>query len=146
MAQVEQLAFFARNPSKARPYANRFIAAALCQGAALHFLDGKCGVKDFDIHLFYIQHPRYRQLSRTVKSFPEKVPDFGVRRLDFIRSVVPARIVDANKPNVTNILRRFLGERPTSNSKYLAEKAVVGLLPERIFGKVIWPIDDVDAS
>jgi hypothetical protein len=30
-------------------YADRVIAVALCQGAAQHYVDGRTGVKDFDV-------------------------------------------------------------------------------------------------
>ncbi|MGH7428969.1 MAG: hypothetical protein ACREJ4_11540, partial [Candidatus Methylomirabilaceae bacterium] len=54
IAEDAQRAFFARRPTNV--YRDRFIAAALCQGAALHYLGLGTGVKDFDIHLFYKQH------------------------------------------------------------------------------------------
>jgi hypothetical protein len=38
-------------------YDKRVIAVALCQGAALHYVDGKTGVKDFDVFTFYAAHP-----------------------------------------------------------------------------------------
>jgi hypothetical protein len=31
-------------------YADRVLCVALCQGAALHYIDGKNGVKDFDVY------------------------------------------------------------------------------------------------
>ena len=45
-------AFFARNP-RWTAYRARLLCTALAQGAALHFLDGKNGVKDFDCWAFY---------------------------------------------------------------------------------------------
>jgi hypothetical protein len=41
---------FGRNPRGAGRYAGRL----LCQGAALHYLDGRTGVKDFDVWSFYL--------------------------------------------------------------------------------------------
>lgn len=35
-----------------RPYGDRVLCVALCQGAALHFLDKRNGVKDFDVYTF----------------------------------------------------------------------------------------------
>ena len=40
---------FARHPQGAGRYAGRLVCRALCQGAALHHLDGRNGVKDFDV-------------------------------------------------------------------------------------------------
>jgi hypothetical protein len=34
---------------RGRLYADRLFAVALCQGAALHYIDGKNGVKDLDV-------------------------------------------------------------------------------------------------
>jgi len=139
LAKKEKEDFFRRNPSAAPLYRDRFVAAALCQGAALHFLGRGNGVKDIDIHIFYIQHPNRRQLSRTVYSVAHDFPEFGARRVDFIRTVVPERIVAAGGGNPVKVLRAFLREEPTKNSFYLAQKAVIGLLPGSIFGAVVWP-------
>ena len=46
--------FFSRQPRWQQLYANRLLCVALCQGAAVHYVDG---VKDFDIWTFYAQHP-----------------------------------------------------------------------------------------
>ena len=57
---------FRRNPRGSGRYAGRLLGRALCQGAALHYLNGKNGVKDFDIWSFYAQYdewpfpPRWR--------------------------------------------------------------------------------------
>ena len=40
-------------PHGAGSYAGRLICRALCQGAAQHYLDGRSGVKDFDVWSFY---------------------------------------------------------------------------------------------
>ncbi len=49
--------FFSRQPRWQQLYANRLLCVALCQGAAVHYVDGRYGVKDFDIWTFYAQHP-----------------------------------------------------------------------------------------
>jgi hypothetical protein len=43
---------FARNPDGSGRYAGRLLCRALCQGAALHYVNEKNGVKDFDIWSF----------------------------------------------------------------------------------------------
>jgi len=140
LADRERKDFFRRNPSAAPLYRDRFVAAALCQGAALHFLDRDNGVKDLDIHLFYIQHPKRRQLSRRVYSIEYDFPTFGRRRVDFIRTVIPEWVASRTSRNVIKLLQAFLREEPTANSYYLAQKAVVGLLPRSTFGAVVWPM------
>ena len=44
---------FARHPEGSGRYAGRLLCRALCQGAALHYVDHKNGVKDFDVWSFY---------------------------------------------------------------------------------------------
>jgi hypothetical protein len=36
------------------------------------------------------------------------------------------------------LLRAFLGKTPTDNARYLAKKAVIGLLPRKLLGRTIW--------
>ena len=140
VTKIEREAFFRRNPSQVSRYRNRFLAAALCQGAALHYLNRKNGVKDFDIHLFYVQHPKHKQMSRAVKPVIMEVPDFGIREIDFIRTVVPERFDHGAEDPVASVLQRFLERRPTSNARFVAEKAVIGLIPEHLFARVVWPL------
>jgi len=138
IAEKERNDFFTRNPRQIAFYKNRFLAAALCQGAALHYLGLGNGVKDFDIHFFYEQHPVRKQMARAVRSVIIDVPDHGRRQVDFIRTVVPPRFVAEGKDNVSVVIRKFLEGRPTQNARRLANKAVIGLIPEASFAMVIW--------
>lgn len=140
LAASEQQDFFERNPSTVPFYRNSFLIAALCQGAALHFLGEGNGVKDFDIHLFYRQHPQKRQLSRAVYSRHRDFPVFGRRRVDFIRTVIPEAIAGGAHGSVIELIRAFLQHRPTANAYHLSKKAVVGLFPDSIIGTIIWPL------
>jgi hypothetical protein len=56
LAAEAEAGLFARRPQRAGRYAGRLICRALCQGAALHYLDGRTGVKDFDVWSFYVAH------------------------------------------------------------------------------------------
>ena len=47
---------FARNPDGSGRYTGRLLGRALCQGAALHYVDEENGVKDFDVWSFYAQY------------------------------------------------------------------------------------------
>lgn len=91
----------------ARIYRNRFIAAALCQGAALHYLHLGSGVKDFDIHLFYVQHSKRKQVARSVRRISTEIPRFGLRKVDIIHTVIPKEFArNRNSPVAT--IRSFL--------------------------------------
>lgn len=137
LANREFRAFFDRNPEAAEYYEDRFLAACLCQGAAWHYVGKGDGVKDFDIHLFFWQHPDRKIISRLPKAYREDVPGFGTRRCDVLKTVIPKRIPRTEGP-VDEILKSYLNSTPTKTAHHLAEKAVVGLVPEDIFGEVIW--------
>lgn len=140
LAQAEIQAFFVRNPHLVTTYQDRFLAAALCQGAALQYIGRGYGVKDFDIHFFYQQNPSKPRLSRAVYSVMATVGSFPPpSRVDFVRTIVPQSICQTLPTDTVSILQRFLSEKPTANARHLAQKAVVGLLPDSIFAKVIWP-------
>jgi hypothetical protein len=64
----EEIRFFDCNRHLSQAYRDRLIAVALCQGAALQYLQCGYGVKDFDVHFFYSQNPAKPRLSRAVKS------------------------------------------------------------------------------
>jgi hypothetical protein len=67
----EDHAFFTR-PGGRPEYESRRLAVSLAQGAALHYLDGRTGVKDLDVWTFYAAIPG--------KRFPA---DKRVKRTDF---------------------------------------------------------------
>ena len=70
IAQQDREDFFERKPTY-RVLADRLITVALCQGAALHFLDGWIGIKDFDVWSFYAEHPEvmYPPRRRVARDF-----------------------------------------------------------------------------
>ena len=53
LAADVEAGLFTRHPHGAGRYAGRLVCRALCQGAALHYLDERNGVKDFDVWSFY---------------------------------------------------------------------------------------------
>ena len=82
-------------------FEHRFLCSALCQGAALHFLDGKSGIKDFDILEFYAEVSNVRIPHRTRWCYdfgPSKFgrqkdpiihPEFEGRRIDLYVRALP---------------------------------------------------------
>jgi hypothetical protein len=54
LAADAETGLFARNPHGSGRYTGRLLGRALCQGAALHYVNGKNGVKD--IWSFYAQY------------------------------------------------------------------------------------------
>jgi hypothetical protein len=145
LAAADLDGLFRRRPGLAERYRDRVICAALCQGAALHYVDGRNGVKDFDVWTFLAEHPD--------AAFPHrrrKEVDFGASKFGRTRTA-PARFegrrVDMlgrslpEPPGADPVaaLRRYLEEKRTASAQALARKAVVLLTPERLRGTVVWP-------
>ena len=136
--------FFKRNPLYCE-YNGKEVLVALCQGSALHYIDMKNGVKDFDVWFFYPMKSRnlpYRR--RGVVDFGES--KFGVHP-EMKRKGYSGRTVDVlmrsdafftGKAPETEIIKYLLYKNSVT-SKLLAKKAVIGLYPERLFGKRLWP-------
>jgi len=142
VARADRAEFFAR--SRPSALSNKILCVALCQGAALHYVDGKNGVKDFDVWTFYrgqgkSQFPPRRIVSRDFghPKFGRSVdrPDYIGRRVDLIGRSIPVR------PSESPIaaLRRYVTEGKTESARRLAEKAIVLLEPARLRGRIVWP-------
>jgi hypothetical protein len=146
LAEADEAALFARAPGGAGRYAGRILCRALCQGAALHFVDGVNGVKDFDVWLFYAALPigpfPYRRIG-DADFGPSKFgrwardPERYVgRRIDFIgRSLLSDPGQDP-----TDTLRRYLSGGATESARALRTKAVVLIAPHGRVGEVVWPV------
>jgi hypothetical protein len=146
LARADRRLMFERNQHW-RSYRERLLCVALCQGAALHYLDGVTGVKDFDVWTFFARSPdrphpdaalfrRRRIVDYGPSRFGRTLtapPGFTGRRVDlFARDLgVPA----SADPATT--LREWLRQPPTTTARRLAEKAVVMIEPE--IGAVVWP-------
>jgi len=94
LAAEAEAGLFARRPRGAGRYAGLLICRALCQGAALRYLDGRTGVKDFDVWSFYAAHGggpfpyRWRGTADFGPSkfgrYPGDPPSFTGRRVDML--------------------------------------------------------------
>jgi hypothetical protein len=146
LAAGVEAGLFARHPHGAGRYAGRLVWRALCQGAALHYLDKRNGVKDFDVWSFYAARDdgpfpyRWRGTADHGPSkfgwYPDDPPSFTGRRVDLLgRSLdVP---LDAEPAAV---LSDYFSAARTRSAKELAAKAVVLINPEQLAGKVVWPV------
>lgn len=144
IAWLDREDFFARKP-RYRALADRVVAVALCQGAALHFLDGRNGIKDFDVWTFYAAHPDATFPPRRTAARDFGDPKFGKSpdRPEFVGRKVDllGRSLDEDpKTNPTTALQAYLSERRTSAAYHLAQKAVVLLEPASHLGTVAWPV------
>jgi hypothetical protein len=151
-------AFFTR-PDGRPEYKSRRLVAALAQGGALHYLDGRTGVKDLDVWTFYAAIPgerfpgdkRVRRDDFGPSSLGRQTYDMHAarrwsaytgRRVDFCLRELPVE-ADAPINSVISVLQEWLarGARSTAKRKpsswYLAQKAVVLLYPDSHHGYVV---------
>ena len=135
---------FRRHPDTAHIYRHRLFAIALCHGAAVHFLDGKNGVKDFDIWCFFKAHPK--------KPFPYRrhaKADFGSQKFGKSRNWehLVGRRVDllgrslkvSSHESPADALRGYLSSSKTATARALAKKAAILVYPRSLLGTVVWP-------
>jgi hypothetical protein len=136
---------FKRNPQGSGRYAGRLLGRALCQGAALHYVNKRNGVKDFDVWSFYAQYDdwpfpaRWRGTQDFGPSrfgrYSSDPPRYSGRRVDLLGRSLPAE----TGADPADVLRRYLTAWRTDSTKYLAAKAVVLINPERV-GEIVWPV------
>lgn len=142
IAATDREDLFQRKPHL-RHYRKRIVCVALCQGAALHYLDGRNGVKDFDVWTFYA-HARlpfpYRRVgkgdfgSSKFARRPKDAKRFVGRRVDLIgRSL---RVRPSADP--LGVIETYLAKPRTKSAKKLAKKAVVVIDPPELRGRVAW--------
>jgi hypothetical protein len=140
---------FRRKPEGSGRYAGHLLGRALCQGAALHYVDSRNGVKDFDVWSFYAQYddwpfpPRWRGTRDFGPSrfgrYSGDPPGYSGRRVDLLGRSLPV------KPgaDLADVLRYYLAAGRTKSAKALGAKAVVLIHPENRAGEVVWPVSHV---
>jgi hypothetical protein len=144
LAAEAEAGLFARHPHGAGRNADRLLCRALCQGAALHYLDGRNGVKDFDVWSFYAalgDGPFPYRWRGTADFGPSKFgrwpgdpPSYAGRRVDFLgRSLSVSPDADP-----ATALRNYRSAARTSSAKTLAAKAAILIAPEDSAGECVW--------
>ena len=144
IAEKDRDGLFGRNPHLS-VYRDRILLTALCQGAALHFVDGTNGVKDLDVYTFYAADPSvgYPYRRRGVVDFGDSESgrhpndhEFRGRRVDLLGRTL--KVPMSSDPVAA--VQGYLRARATTTAKELAKKAVVVIDPGDCFGQVIWPV------
>jgi hypothetical protein len=114
-------------------------------GAALHFIDGTNGVKDFDVWSFFRARPdgpiRRRRVVRRDFGHPKfgtspDTPDFIGRPVDLLFKSI--HCLPDSSPIAS--LQRYLLEGRTKTARCLAQQAVVLIEPTQLLGATAWPI------
>lgn len=147
LAGIDRRGLFERKPNLGRYFRNRLFAVALCQGAALHRIDGVNGIKDFDVWSFYYQDNKcsYPYRRRGVIDFGD--PKFGKtpgcehligRKVDLLgRSLSVRRGI-----NPIEAIRDYLDAGNSLSARCLAAKAVILIEPKHLLGYIVWPPAD----
>jgi hypothetical protein len=138
LAHQDRKGFMQRNPHHGG-LNDRIVLVALCQGAALHYLNGTNGVQDFDVWTFYDGSgtaPAYPPRRRGRALFESVRFADCDKRVDLLgRSLPPSLEKD---PLIR--VRDYLNKRPTRSAYELSCKAVVVLEPANHRGQIIWPL------
>ncbi len=144
IALQERQDLFERHPEWALLYRKRLLCSALCQGAALHFINGTTGVSDFDVWTFYAEHPEaafphhlvsHRDFGKSRFGRETGSPAYEGRRVDLTGRSLPCK-PDAEP---VEVLQAYLRRGDTPSSRELRLKAVVLIEPDEYLGYVVWP-------
>jgi hypothetical protein len=143
LAKADISDFFERNDKYKENYQGKEVLVALCQGAALHFIDKRNGVKDFDVWFFYpwkditLPYRRKGIVDFGKSKFGKRahLKGFAGRTID----VLMRSDVHFNDGAPDACLQAYLAKPKTETARLLGQKAVVGLYPQKVFGKVLWP-------
>jgi hypothetical protein len=141
--------FFSNNQTLRAKFGQKLIAITLCQGAAMHYVDGTTGVKDFDIYFFFSKYDK-KLINRMPNSVECGINKFGLhptdyrrgycsRKVDLLRRSIDIDIVKQESGRPDASIKSYLKRGRTRTAHELSQKAVIGLWPKTILGKVIWP-------
>ena len=148
IARVDREDLFRRKPYLGKLYADRLICVTLCQGAALHYIDRKNGVKDFDVWTFFREHTKqpfpYRRnipydFGDSKFGISSDKPGFVGRRVDLIGRSIPCK--EGQDP--IEIIQNYLLSSSNKSPRLLAKKAVIILEPAEFLGKIAWPMSNL---
>ncbi|MCJ2042532.1 hypothetical protein MKK55_26815 [Methylobacterium sp. J-059] len=136
---------FDNRPDGSGRYRGRLLMLALCQGAALHRVNGQHGVKDLDVWGFFHTHPdgefppRWHQscdFGPSSLGFSPHDPGYTGRRVDVLGRSIGVR----DEEDALAAVRRYLGSHATETADLLAQRPVIALHPAPLFGVEVWPV------
>jgi hypothetical protein len=135
IARRDREELFQRHPHL-MVFIDRVLTVGLCQGGALHYVDGCNGVKDLDVWTLYAAYPdvRYPYRRRGKQEFGPSELSGWSQRVDLLGRSLPYPI--GHDPIA--VWQNYLGKPPTRTARLLATKAVVILEPVKLRGQVVW--------
>jgi hypothetical protein len=145
LARTDRDEFFERHPEWGESYRDRVLCVALCDQAALHFIGGRAGLRDFQVWTFYLEHPDgpFPHQVTGLADFgpsqfgrpPDAAETFKGRQVHLYSRSLPCQ--PGAEP--VAVLQDFLRAGETRSARTLREGAVVLLEPEVMLGFVAWP-------
>ena len=145
IARTEREEFFGRHPEWAMLYRKRLVCVALCNDAALHFVNGSTGVDVFDVWTFYAEHPEaafpFQQVAKAdlgKSKFgrdPANPDAYEGRRIELRGRSLGCKPGD----DAIEVVQRYLRSGDTPSARELRDKALVLIEPEQFLGLVAWP-------
>jgi hypothetical protein len=147
LADDAEAQLFVRNPRGSGRYAGRLLGRALCQGAALHYVNGKNGVKDFDVWSFYAQHDDWPFPARwrgTRDFGPSKFGRYSGDPLRYVgrRVVLLGRSLPVTPgTDPAHAIHDYLAVGRTTSARHLRAKAVILIYPMERVGEIVSPTD-----
>jgi len=145
LAHDDREDFFGRHPEWAILYRRRILCVALCGSAALHYLNGITGVRQFDVWTFYAEHPEAAFPHQRVTHLDYGESKFG-RGTDLPETYRGRRVVTQGRSVAASpaddpleVLQRYLRAGATPTSRELARRAVVLIEPAEMLGLEAWP-------
>ena len=152
IAAKEREDFFARHREFAILYRRRLLCTALAGEAALHYVNGVTGVREFSLWSFYAEHPEapfpyYRPIRADFGASkfgrPADAPEgYSGCRVDLHGRSIPA--TPGEDP--VEALQRYLRARATRSARALAHTALVLIEPAAALGAEVWPTLALTAS
>ena len=136
LAQADREGLFERRPYLAL-FRERILCVALCQGGALHYVEGRNGVNDLDVWTFYEREGdhRFPPRRRGVGQYCGSGLTNWSGRVDMMGRCINKAI----SPDPVASLQDYLRRPPTGTAWFLAKKAAVLIEPASRLGEVVWP-------
>jgi len=145
IADEDRADFFSRHPEFALLYRKRLLCTALCEDAALHYLNGVTGIEQFSVWSFYAEHAEapfpFQRVSHVDfgRSKFGRAPD-GPETYQGRRVILQGRSIEAAAgDDPIEALQRYLRAAASPSARELAQKAVVLIAPDPLAGMEVWP-------
>ena len=137
VARLDREGLFARRPYLTS-HRDLIICVALCQGGALHWIDGKNGVNDLDVYTFYAEggEKPYPPWRRAQMSYVDSGLVDWSEKVDLMGRSIRHAVGD----DPANSVVSYLSKPRTATAWHLSQTAVVLIEPTDRIGEIVWPV------